>query len=215
MLRYPSAETAELMPAASEVIKGEKLLPTRLVRQLVRLALQLGQDDLYEVQARYVDLFDRTRSLSLQLYEHVHGESRDRGQAMVELLKLYSSRGMELTANELPDHLPVFMEFLSMLPDGEAADLLGQASHVLEALRERLRKRDAAYACVFEALIALTDADHDHEALQALLREPDDDPSDLAALDRAWADAPVSFSPEDTGCLRAGAMLARMKESAA
>ena len=119
LLSYPTAETAALMPAAIEALDGERLAPAGLVRRLTSLAFELSQQDLYEAQARYVDLFDRTRSLSLQLYEHVHGESRDRGQAMVELLKLYSSRGLELTAKELPDHLPVFLEFLSMLPTDE------------------------------------------------------------------------------------------------
>ncbi|MBK8545617.1 MAG: nitrate reductase molybdenum cofactor assembly chaperone [Caulobacteraceae bacterium] len=164
-----------------------------LVRRLTSLAFELSGQDLYEAQARYVDLFDRTRSLSLQLYEHVHGESRDRGQAMVELLKLYSSRGLELTAKELPDHLPVFLEFLSMLPTDEAAALLGEAAHVLEALRERLKKRRSPYARVFDILVALVETKRNAEALNALLQEPDDDPDDLEALDRAWAEEQVTF----------------------
>src|SRR5689334_16755261 len=107
MLHYPTAETAALMPAARAALEREKLAPANLARRLGPLICELSGDDLYDVQARYVDLFDRTRSLSLHLYEHVHGESRDRGQAMVELLKLYSSRGLELGPKELPDYLPV------------------------------------------------------------------------------------------------------------
>jgi nitrate reductase delta subunit len=215
MLSYPTEQSAQLMPLAMEALQREKLAPERLVRRLTPLASDLAQPDLYEAQAHYVDLFDRTRSLSLQLYEHVHGESRDRGQAMVELLRLYSSRGLELTAKELPDHLPVFLEFLSMLPEGEAAALLGQAAHVLEALRERLKKRASPYARVFDVLVTLVEADRNPDALKALLQEPDDDPADLEALDRAWAEEQVTFGPDQVGCPKAAAMLGRMGENAA
>ena len=138
LLSYPTNETAALMPAVMSALEGERLVSTSVLRKLSPLLEELSAADLYDAQSRYVDLFDRTRSLSLQLYEHVHGESRDRGQAMVELLKLYSSRGLELTAKELPDHLPVFLEFLSQQPADEAAAMLGEAAHVLQALWERL-----------------------------------------------------------------------------
>lgn len=212
LLSYPTAETAALMPAVLETLLNEGLASPEMVNQLAPLAAELAQDDLYDVQARYVDLFDRSRSLSLQLYEHVHGESRDRGQAMVELLQLYSTHGLELTAKELPDHLPVFLEFLSTRPESEAASLLGQAAHVLEALRERLRKRGSIYAVVFDVLVAIVEADRNPSALQALLREPDDDPNDLAALDRAWADEQVTFGPDQVDCPKAA--LARARGSA-
>lgn len=215
MLQYPTPESATQIPAALEAMQQEKLVPARIMRRLMPLAFQLAQADLYDAQSRYVDLFDRTRSLSLQLYEHVHGESRDRGQAMVELLKLYSSRGMELTAKELPDHLPVFLEFLSTLPSEEAAALLGDAAHVLEALRQRLMKRDSLYARVFDVLVTLADAEGISEAVKALMQEPDDDSNDLEALDRAWAEEQVTFGPDNVGCPKASEMLKRMEEPAA
>jgi nitrate reductase delta subunit len=215
MLSYPTAAVAALLPAAATAIEAERLLPETLRKRLAAFANGLAADDPYDAQARYVDLFDRTRSLSLQLYEHVHGESRDRGQAMVELLKLYSAHGLELTAKELPDHLPVFLEFLSTLQESEAQALLGEAGHVLEALRERLAKRNSPYAVVFDALIALTAVEGNAEALKALMQEPDDDPNDLEALDRAWAEEQVTFGPDKVGCPKAAAMLARMNEGAA
>lgn len=214
LLSYPTGETAALMPSAMQALAVDGIVPMSLVRRLSPLAQELAKNDLYDVQARYVDLFDRTRSLSLQLYEHVHGESRDRGQAMVELLKLYSSHGLELTAKELPDYLPVFLEFLSQRPAEEAAALLGQAAHVLEALRERLEKRQSIYARVFDALVALVEADRNPEALKALMQEPEDNPDDLEALDRAWAEEQVTFGPDKVDCPKA-ALLSRLKESAA
>jgi nitrate reductase delta subunit len=191
-------------------------LSKRTAQSLTGLARELAEEDILDLQARYVQLFDRSRALSLHLYEHVHGESRDRGQAMVELTKLYASRGVLLSAHELPDHLPVFLEFLSLLEPNEAAALLGEAAHVLTALRDRLRKRKSPYAAVFAALVELADTSADAQALSTLMAEPEDDPDDLAALDRAWAEEPVSFGPEQPGgCPQAREMLSKMGENAA
>ncbi|OQW61184.1 MAG: nitrate reductase molybdenum cofactor assembly chaperone [Proteobacteria bacterium HN_bin10] len=214
LLSYPEEAYRSLYPTALEVIADEGMLPRG--DKLKRLADELAREDILDLQARYVQLFDRSRHLSLHLYEHVHGESRDRGQAMVELSKLYATRGVVLSAHELPDHLPVFLEFLSLLEPREAAALLGEAVHVITALRDRLKKRRSPYAAIFAALIELADTNADPAALQALLAEPEDDPDDLAALDRAWAEEPVSFGPEQAGgCPQAREMLSRMGETAA
>lgn len=214
LLSYPEEAYRDLYPAVSSVLDEEGLLGDR--KALVRLARELASEDVLDLQARYVQLFDRGRTLSLHLYEHVHGESRDRGQAMVELNKLYASHGVLLSAHELPDHLPVFLEFLSLLEPNEAAALLGEAAHVLTALRDRLKKRKSPYAAVFAALVDLADTSADAQALSALMAEPEDDPNDLAALDRAWAEDPVSFGPEQAaGCSKAAEMISRMGEDAA
>lgn len=210
LLRYPTEETLALLPAVGETLAADERLPAPIRRALGRLVAELAALDVYDAQERYVWLFDRTRSLSLNLYEHVHGESRDRGQAMVDLLALYRSKGLELTANELPDHLPVFLEFLSTQPDAEAASLLGEAAHVLSALGERLHRRQSPYRAVFGALAALAADPADAEALAALMREPDDNPDDLEAMDRLWAETAVTFGPADVGCPKAETMLAAM-----
>jgi nitrate reductase delta subunit len=210
LLRYPTPQVRELAQAAADVIEAEALVPPSIRRALTRLASSLAANDLYEVQERYVWLFDRTRSLSLNLYEHVHGETRERGPAMVGLLELYRGRGLELSAGELPDHLPVFLEFLSTLPDTEAASLLGEASHVLAALGQRLHKRQSPYRAVFGALTALAGDPADADALAALMQEPDDDPGDLEAMDRLWAETAVTFGPAETGCPKAQALVDAM-----
>jgi nitrate reductase delta subunit len=213
LLSYPEEAYRDLYSAVSSVVDEEGLLGDR--KGLVRLANELASEDILDLQSRYVQLFDRSRSLSLHLYEHVHGESRDRGQAMVELNKLYASRGVLLSAHELPDYLPVFLEFLSLLQANKAAALLGEAAHVLTALRDRLKKRKSPYAAVFAALVDLADTSADAQALSALMAEPEDDPDDLAALDRAWAEEPVSFGPDQAGCPKAAEMVSRMGENAA
>ena len=146
-------------------------------------------------------LFDRTRSLSLHLFEHVHGESRDRGQAMVDLKAQYEKAGLEQDSTELPDFLPLFLEYVSTLPAAEARDALAQPAHIFAALAERLRKRRSAYEAVFRALVALSAAKPKEDDVAALLALPDPDANDFAALDAAWEDEEVRFGPgANDGC---------------
>ncbi|MAU19203.1 MAG: nitrate reductase molybdenum cofactor assembly chaperone [Martelella sp.] len=146
-----------------------------------------------DVQERYTDLFDRGRALSLLLFEHVHGESRDRGQAMVDLMAMYEADGLEIDAKELPDYLPLFLEFLSTRPRAEAEDLLGQTAHITEAIGERLKKRESVYASAFAALSLLSLAEADQKLLKELMAAPEDDPDDLKALDSIWEEETVTF----------------------
>ncbi|MFC0219927.1 nitrate reductase molybdenum cofactor assembly chaperone [Pseudochelatococcus lubricantis] len=211
-LCYPDADVQAAAPAAMAVIRAESGLPAHLVSALEKLAGELAAGDLLTLQERYVRLFDRTRSLSLNLYEHVHGESRERGQAMAALLALYRSRGLELSSRELPDHLPVFLDFLATQPANEAASLLAEAAHVLEALAERLKKRASNYRAVFGALVQLAGERADREALRALLAEPDEDPDDLERIDKAWMDEPVNFGPGEAGCPKAESFIRQMNK---
>ena len=158
-----------------------------------RLADDIAGLDLYDAQERYVFLFDRTRSLSLHLFEHVHGESRDRGQAMVDLMAMYEKDGFEIDAKELPDYLPMFLEYLSMKPADEASELLGQTAHIIAALRERLKKRKSVYVNAFGVLEALALGKPDAALLAELLEAPEDNPDDLEALDRVWEEEAVTF----------------------
>lgn len=195
LLTYP---TAELRAAAGELaaaVEAEALLPKTEHAALRALIDDLGTRDLYDAQERYLLLFDRTRALSLHLFEHVHGESRDRGQAMVDLIKLYEDGGYSPTEEELPDFLPLFLEYAAMRPPAEAIDLVGQPGHVLAALRERLAKRASPYESVFSALIAIARVKPDAEMLDRLLAEPDPEPDDLEALDAAWEEEEVLFGP--------------------
>jgi nitrate reductase delta subunit len=195
LISYPNEEIKADARECLAAIEGEGLLPAPVVRRLALLIDELAANDLYDLQERYVLLFDRTRSLSLHLFEHVHGESRDRGQAMIDLKAQYEQHGLYLAAAELPDFLPLFLEFLSTLPLREACELLAQPAHILAGLGERLRKRSSPYAAVFGALTALASAAPDAAALAAVLEEPDPDPTDLAALDAAWEEEPVTFGP--------------------
>lgn len=199
LLTYPTAELQEAAGAIGEALDRASVLPRRERDRLRRLVGELETGDLYDLQERYVLLFDRTRSLSLYLFEHVHGESRDRGQAMVDLQNLYEKHGLFARPGELPDYLPLFLEFLATRPGREAHELLSQPAHILAAVAERLRKRGSPYEAVFRALTALAAAKPKEEDVASLLGEPDAEANDLQALDAAWEDAPVVFGPGASG----------------
>lgn len=209
LLTYPTRELQEAAADLREAVEHEAHLPVAVRRQLRVLIDEIAAGDLFDLQERYILLFDRTRSLSLHLFEHVHGESRDRGQAMVDLQSQYHRHGLAVSAGELPDFLPLFLEFLSTRPAAEACETLAQPAHILAALAERLRKRQSAYEAVLRALVALSAAKPADEAVAALLGLPDPDPTDLAALDAAWEDEPVQFGPGAADCK--DGLIARMR----
>ena len=195
LLTYPSTELQTAVPQMRAALDAEARLPRENRDRIDGFLEELATGDLFDLQERYVLLFDRSRSLSLHLFEHVHGESRDRGQAMVDLKALYQHHGLAITSNDLPDHLPLFLEFLSEIPAAEARDLIGETSHVLEAIRLRLEKRKVPYASVFSCIQTLAHAKPQQSVVTALMGEPDEDPGDLAALDAAWEDEEVRFGP--------------------
>ena len=195
LLTYPTAELRQAAGEISEAIDAGQMIPGRIRDQLHTLLTELATGDLYDLQERYVLLFDRTRSLSLHLFEHVHGESRDRGQAMIDLKAQYERANLFMSAAELPDFVPLFLEYLSLLPAQEACETLGQPAHIFAAIAERLRKRKSAYEAVFRALVALAAAKPKETEVSALLTVPDPDAFDLAVLDAAWEDEPVNFGP--------------------
>jgi len=196
LLSYP---TQELQNAAHDLyaaLRGDGLLPQTTLAAVNGFIDELAAGDLYDLQERYVETFDRGRSLSLYLFEHVHGESRDRGQAMIDLKALYEKHDLDATSGELPDFLPLFLEFLSTLPLDEARELLGQIAHIAAALGERLRKRQGPYAVLFRALDDLAAPAKADAPIVVAANLPEEDPADFAALDAQWEDEPVSFGPE-------------------
>jgi nitrate reductase delta subunit len=123
---------------------------------------------------------------------------------------MYVEKGLEPGTSELPDFLPLFLEFLSLLPRAEAFDLLGQPAHIFAAIAERLRKRKSPYEAVFRALVALAKDKPKSEDVAAALQAPDTDPNDLAALDAAWEDEEVRFGPGSGDSCKDG-LIARVR----
>ena len=213
MLSYPTRELQQAMPEIGGVLASDTRLTAAARRALRPLVEELGGRDIYELEEQFVMLFDRSRTLSLNLFEHVHGESRDRGMAMVSLLETYREKGFEPNTSELPDHLPVLLEFLSTNPFVESQETLADAAHIFEALNARLVRRESPYGAVFAALLQLAGVEADKEAVAELLKEPETDPNDLEALDEVWEESEILFGPDpNAGCPQVRDMLARMDE---
>jgi nitrate reductase delta subunit len=197
LLDYPTAELLEARSALVDVIREEARIPTALRDALTGFVQQLCAAELLDSQEAYVGLFDRGRSLSLLLFEHVHGESRARGQAMVDLLQQYRDAGLELSAKELPDYIPLFLEYLSTREEDEAAQGLGDVHPILALLSARLQERESAYHLLFDALLAMINIQPDMAVLRdKAAAEPRDDTA--AAMDKVWEEEMVNFV-EDKG----------------
>ena len=194
LLDYPQDELwehREELLAASE----DLALPVERRRQLVCFAQHLLDTDAMMAQEKWLALFDRGRFLSLLLFEHIHGESRDRGQAMVDLLDAYRKQGFELAANELPDYLPLMLEYLSLRPDDEARDWLHHIHPILGLLAARAGERRSNYQVLFEILVDLADVTLDYGVFQRRAsREARDDTPE--AMDRVWEEEAVRFGTQ-------------------
>ncbi|MEB0138093.1 MULTISPECIES: nitrate reductase molybdenum cofactor assembly chaperone [unclassified Undibacterium] len=153
LLSYPQAE---LLAALPEIELALAATPDSAAA-LAPLLDYLAHTGLITLQENYVANFDRTPSLALHLFEHIHGESRDRGQAMVDLIDEYRRHGFEPEVSELPDFVPLFLEFLSLVDSVAAVKLLGEAIHVLAAIGVRLQRRENPYANLFLLLTSFTD----------------------------------------------------------
>jgi nitrate reductase molybdenum cofactor assembly chaperone NarJ/NarW len=187
-LWYPNEEWLSGIADLCDVIEREKLLGGAEAQAIRAFAEGLKAENVFDAQEAYVDTFDRVRSLSLHLFEHVHGESRDRGQAMIDLAERYLEHGLTLSRSELPDYLPVFLEYLSLLPKEAALEELAETGHILCAIGKRLAERGNPYAAVFDCLTRL--AGREPEKVE---RKMDMAVLSFAELDKEWEDKPIDF----------------------
>lgn len=188
LLSYPDAEWREQAVALVDAIESEKTLPAARVAELRALVGAMLRGDPMEIESRYVETFDRGRATSLHLFEHVHGDSRDRGPAMIDLVQTYEKAGLYLSADELPDHLGAVLEFASTQPAALAKAFLGEVAHILNAIFSALLKRESPYASVVAAVLEL--AGQKAQAVPFTADEP---------MDEAWAE-PEAFN----GCSSRG-----------
>ncbi len=210
LLDYPTAELKEHIAEVRSALQAEAVLAQPLLEQLEPLLRSFETADLLDIQAEYSELFDQTRSLSLHLFEHVHGESRERGQAMIDLGEQYLAQGFLIEGSELPDYLPMFLEFLSCQSAEDIRDWLGQPAHVFSVMGQRLTERNSPYGVLFQGLLELADARPDPQAV-AELRERTRQ-KEQKSVDQEWEEAPVDFSApiQDGG---ATGVIARLKEA--
>ncbi|MCV6604873.1 MAG: nitrate reductase molybdenum cofactor assembly chaperone [Porticoccaceae bacterium] len=202
LMNYPSAELQAGRDELNAAITAAKEIPPLSRQQLIALVNRLCGSDLMDAQEIYTSLFDRGRALSLLLFEHVHGESRDRGQAMVDLMSQYEDAGFEIDVKELPDYIPLYLEYLSTREDLDARVGLADVSEILAMVSARLQERDSDYHYLFDALLIISGAQLSTVEMAELLEtakseERDDTPE---AIDKLWEEEAVTFSnPADGG----------------
>lgn len=186
-LREGKAELAAAITAAREISPAQR-------EALLVLLEELAGAELMDVQEAYSDLFERGRALSLLLFEHVHGESRDRGQAMVDLMAQYEAAGFAIGVKELPDYIPLYLEYLASREDLEAREGLADVSHLLALLAARLEERDSAYASCLRALLQIAGTEPATavgDVREQVAEEKRDD--SLEALDAEWEEEMITF----------------------
>lgn len=188
LLRYPDRDLSSHLHELREALHAEGALRGARLAELDILIERLNTAPPLVVQADYVEIFDRGRHTSLHLFEHVHGDSRDRGQAMIDLGQTYAAAGLRFAADELPDYLPVVLEFASTQPPTEARAFLREFAHILRAIFSALQRRRSRYASVLGALLELAGEKVETIALP-------DEPT----LDETWEE-PAAFD----GCGRTG-----------
>lgn len=194
LIDYPQDELwqhgTELLAACDD-----EALPKARRGALGEFVQALLATDPLDAQDRWLQTFDRGRAMSLLLFEHIHGESRDRGQAMVDLIDAYRKNGFELDAKELPDYLPLLLEYLDQRPQAEARDWLHHVSHIVSLLAARAAERESPYALLFELLVEYGEGKF---ALALLRRRVREEPRDdtIEAIDRTWEEEAVRFGPE-------------------
>lgn len=188
LLGYPDTELLGNLPALRAALHEERALGPQRLSELDAMMSALASASPLDAEAAYVELFDRGRATSLHLFEHVHGDSRDRGPAMIDLAQTYEKAGMYLAEGEMPDYLPVVLEFTSTQPAREAREFLAEMAHIFNAIFSALQLRGSAYACVLGALLEL--AGEKAQPVQIVAEEP---------IDAVWQE-PVVFD----GCSTKG-----------
>ena len=152
LLSYPQAEWVSELALMGKVLEEEKSKNGKAINQLTDLMQSLRSESMLELEQNYVATFDRNPSHSLHLFEHIHGESRDRGMAMVNLIEEYRKHGLDMDGDELPDFVPLFLEYLSQLDDQQAIAMLGETVDVMALIGRKLKGNNSPYHEVFDVL---------------------------------------------------------------
>lgn len=200
LMDYPDSDVQASEKDMLEIVAQSELTADQ--KTAIESFLQTNlKKDLLDWQSEYGAQFERGRSLGLWLFEHVHGESRDRGQAMVDLVNVYREAGLEISQHELPDYIPMFLEFLATQGKENAQGWIKDVEHILGVLLCRLQKRESDYAILFDAVLTLGGSTVDLNEIRARISDEKRDDT-KQALDKEWEEEEVTFGAEslDKAC---------------
>lgn len=200
-LEYPEQPLWDMKQDIEEAIDSLIFLNPTQTDALYAFYESLLEQDVLDAQSEYTELFDRGRSLSLLLFEHVHGESRDRGQAMVDLMNQYLEAGLEIDSKELPDFLPLYLEYLAAQGRDKAVSGLKDIAPILALLGARLKERNSLYSMLFDVLLSFSGSGVKTSMLAEEVQSEDRDDTPKA-LDAVWEEEQVKFMGEE-GCASA------------
>ncbi|HPF47563.1 MAG: nitrate reductase molybdenum cofactor assembly chaperone [Alphaproteobacteria bacterium] len=217
LLTYPTDDHLQNLDECRLILKNEKWLSNKSIKQIDKFIEEMEKSDLLDLQENYVALFDRTPSLSLHLFEHIHGDSRDRGQALADLTEVFQNEGLSIHLAETPDYLPVFLEFNSTQSQEDVKENFDNIVNILCALKSRLENRKSIYAYIFEALIDTLARKPDLRAVEQAIKRDSGAAYDLEQLDKEWEE---QFAFENNGldnngsagCPKADELIARFSE---
>ena len=195
LLSYPNDELQKFLPQVDKDLKEESLLQENEITEIAKFCKRFNELDLTNWQGEYVQLFDYSRSVSLHIFEHIKGDSRDRGQAMVNLMEFYKEKGMHLTSKELPDYIPAFLEFLSTQSITKSSELLGETVNIMDKINEALNENENPYSSIFKAIISLSAKKPNKEITKEMIKN--EKPLDL---DAEYEEEPVTLGGGTPSC---------------
>ncbi|PHS22948.1 MAG: nitrate reductase molybdenum cofactor assembly chaperone [Robiginitomaculum sp.] len=204
LLTYPQANWISHMDELKQALVDEGVVKGKALKSLLSFMDELAATDLMEAQETYVELFDRGRAHCLHLFEHVHGESRFRGQAMIDLADKYQEKGLQIGTGELPDYLPLFLEFVSICAPEEGLETLGQAAPVIATIGEKLKRGKSGYASVMTAIVALSGVKLSKAELEKAADAALPDIQTLDELDEQWKEPEAFTGAPDCGTCETG-----------
>ncbi len=199
LLSYPDTNVHKNVDGLVEVLKQESLLSRKTLKELLSFIEDYKNKDFLELQERFVATFDRSRAHCLNLFEHIHGESRDRGQAMVDLIDMYAKKNLFINKKELPDYLPLFLEYLSLCDAQEAATSLGDTIDIIALIGGQLKKNKSPYWVIFSALEELSNIKANQFKVAEAIENSPKEPETLDELDELWQEQ-EAFSGESSEC---------------
>lgn len=194
-MTYPNKEIYDFLPEVNASLQDENLLNADSITGIDAFVEFFAKQPLTFWQEHYVQLFDYSRSVSLYLFEHVHGDSKDRGQAMVDLIELYKENGLQINQPELPDYLPVFLEFLATQTQSKAMDYLSEIIDIAGFIHKKLEDKDNPYKYLLSAVIQLSGRKPTEARIEKMVSEMPE-----ISIDEAYEEKPVTFGDENA-CL--------------
>ena len=191
LLSYPTEELKKSVDDMTDILKYDRLLSHQDIKFINNLISFIKNNDLLYLQEYYVSIFDRKKDFSLYIFEHIHGDSRERGMAMVDLKDFYKKSDLSVLTNELPDYLPLFLEYMSLISENEAKSLIGEIVNIIAILSRKLNIINSDYSYLFAIIEKLSDVKCDNNLIDKIILKFDSSSQSDINVDDDWKEPKV------------------------